>query len=551
MENISPIIKEILAKRGITEENDIREFLSDRPQRTYDPFLLSDMREGVDLVLSAVDSDENICIYGDYDTDGITSISILFEVLTEVIVQAHSKSRLSYYIPSRFTEGYGLNKEAIDKIKDGGVSMIITVDCGSTSVEAVEHAKGAGLKILVTDHHNISDRHADCLMINPKRKDDTYPCKDLAGCGVAFKLAQAIQRASGISKNTLNRTLDLVAVGTVGDIVSLTDENRTIVKYGLTVIRKGEREGLRDLIAAISLDPATVGSEEIAFGIVPNLNSTGRMETANWGVRLMLAASRQRSIQLAEKITGFNEDRKYVQKKAFEKCCESVERDLADKDILIIEAGDIHEGIAGIVAGNIKEQYGKPTVILMDSGDDVKGTGRSIGDLDLYETLNRHAEFFTKFGGHKKACGFSLEKDKVGEFIKAMDEDVAGQLTANPELFREETEADAVLVPREATLELYDQIAKLEPFGCGNPQPVFRMEDVTVKWPKRIGADGTSASFVVYGRENDRISCVLFKKADQFAECLKDGKHVDIMGYLRKNVWNDRVSAQLVVESMV
>ena len=551
MENISPVVKEILAKRGITEEDDIREFLSDRPQRTYDPFLLSDMREGVDLVLSAVDSDENICIYGDYDTDGITSISILFEVLTEVIVQAHSKSRLSYYIPSRFTEGYGLNKEAIDKIKKDGVAMIITVDCGSTSVGAVEYAKEAGLKILVTDHHNISDKKADCLMINPKREDDKYPCKDLAGCGVAFKLAQAIQRASGISKNTINRALDLVAVGTVGDIVSLTDENRTIVKYGLTVIRKGDREGLRDLIAAISLDPATVGSEEIAFAIVPNLNATGRMDSANWGVQLMLAVSRQRSIQLAEKITGFNEDRKYVQKKAFEKCCEIVERDLADKDVLIIEAGDTHEGIAGIVAGNIKEQYGKPTMILMDSGDHVKGTGRSIGNMDLYETLHRHAELFTKFGGHRKACGFSLDKDKVDEFIKAIDEDVAGQLEEDPELFREETEADAVIVPRDATLELYDQIAKLEPFGCGNPQPVFRMEDVTVKWPKRIGADGTSASFVVYGRENDRISCVLFKKADQFDECLRDGKHVDITGYLRKNIWNDRVSIQLVVESMV
>ncbi|MDO4860563.1 MAG: single-stranded-DNA-specific exonuclease RecJ [Bacillota bacterium] len=550
MENISPVVKKILEKRGITEEDDIREFLSDRPQRTYDPFLLSDMREGVDLVLSAVDSDENICIYGDYDTDGITSISILFEVLTEVIVQAHSKSRLSYYIPSRFTEGYGLNNEAIDKIKKDGAQMIITVDCGSTSVDAVEHAKKEGLKILVTDHHNISDKQADCLIINPKRKDDTYPCKDLAGCGVAFKLAQALQRASGISRSTLNRTLDLVAVGTVGDIVPLTDENRTIVKYGLAVIRKGEREGLRDLIGAISLEPSTVGSEEIAFGIVPNLNSTGRMDTATWGVRLMLAASRQRSIQMADKITGFNDDRKYVQKKAFEKCCEIVERDLADKDMLIIDAGDIHEGIAGIVAGNIKEQYEKPTIILMDSEESVKGTGRSIGEMDLYETLHRHAELFTKFGGHKKACGFSLDKEKVAEFISAMDEDVAKQLEENPELFREDTIVDAVIVPREATLDLYDQIVKLEPFGCGNPQPVFRMEDVTVKWPKRIGADGTSASFAVYGKENDRISCVLFRKADQFDECLRDGKHTDITGYLRKNIWKDRVSIQFVVENI-
>lgn len=550
MENLSPIIKEILTKRGITEEADIREFLSDRPQKTYDPFLLSDMAEGVDLVLSAIDSGDNICIYGDYDTDGITSISILFEVLTEVIMQSHSKSRLSYYIPSRFTEGYGLNIRAVDKIKRDGAGMIITVDCGSTSVEEVEHAKELGMKILVTDHHNISDRQADCLMLNPKKKGDKYPCKDLAGCGVAFKLAQALQRKSGISKSTLNKTLDLVAVGTVGDIVPLQDENRTIVRYGLGTIRKGEREGLRDLIGAISLDPATIGSEELAFGVVPNLNATGRMDTAKWGVRLMLAVSRQRSIQMAEKIRSFNEDRKYVQKKAFEKCCRIVESSLDDEDILIINAGDIHEGIAGIVAGNIKEKYEKPTLIIMESDGLLKGTGRSIGDLDLFETLNKASDLFLKFGGHKAACGFSLEKDNLDEMIRIVREEVKRRLEEDPELFREEMDIDAVILPRDATQELYDQINRLEPFGCGNPQPVLKMEDVTVKWPKRIGADGTSASFVVYGNENDRVSCVLFKKADQYDEFLTDGKHVDITGHIRQNVWRDRVTIQFVVEDM-
>ena len=225
--NLQPRIYELLHKRGIETEADIEEFLSDKPQKTYDPFLLLNMEAGVDLILSSIEEDEKICIYGDYDADGITSTAVLMEVLSNLT------SNLAYYIPSRFEEGYGLNCGALDKIKAAGIDLVITVDCGSVSCAEVEHAKEIGLKILVTDHHTITDKVADCLVINPMQPGCPYPFKHLAGVGVAFKLAQAIAAETGLPKSAVNRTLDLVGVGTIGDIVPLVDENRTLAKYGI------------------------------------------------------------------------------------------------------------------------------------------------------------------------------------------------------------------------------------------------------------------------------------------------------------------------------
>ena len=229
MNKINSIVRELLNKRGVSEEKDILEFLSEKPKKTYDPFLLLNMEAGVDLILSTIKNKDNICIYGDYDADGITSAAVMLEILS------HLTDRLEYYIPSRFDEGYGLNKEAIEKIKNRGCKLIITVDCGSVSFEEVELAKELDLDIIITDHHNLTDKIPDCLLINPKQKNCKYPFKDLAGCGVAFKLAQAIQEKAGLPKVVLSDLLDLVGIGTIGDIVPLVDENRTLV----TVFHRG------------------------------------------------------------------------------------------------------------------------------------------------------------------------------------------------------------------------------------------------------------------------------------------------------------------------
>ena len=277
---LEPKLLELLNKRGIRTEEDVEEFLSDRPQKTHDPFLLHNMEAGVDLILSVIREGGKICIYGDYDADGITSTVVMMEVLS------HLTDKLTYYIPSRFEEGYGMNKAAVDRIAEMGVSLILTVDCGSVSVDEVNHAKELGMQVLVTDHHTVTDVIADCLVINPNQPDCNYPCPYLAGCGVAFKFCQALIRKAGLPKSILNRTLDVVGIGTIGDIVPLVDENRTLAKYGLRAINTSARKNLKKLIEAVGLHPGQVHAENVSFVIVPHLNAAGRMLHAKLAVEM-------------------------------------------------------------------------------------------------------------------------------------------------------------------------------------------------------------------------------------------------------------------------
>lgn len=303
------ILKALLETRGISSEEEIKEFLSDRPQKTYDPFLLLNMEAGVDLLLSEIKNNAKICIYGDYDADGVTSVCILSHVLSMLT------DDYTYYIPSRFDEGYGLNKEAVRRIYESGVSLIVTVDCGSVSWEEVEYAKALGMKVIVTDHHSIDDVRADCILINPKQQECRYPFKSLAGCGVAFKLAQAILQKAGLPKSAVNDVLDLAAIGTVGDVVSLTDENRTIVKYGLNRINSGSRESLAKLCRAISLK--WVSSENIAFGIAPHINAAGRMAGAAEAVELFTSKDETLIDEKVENLVYYNGQRKKKQEEAY------------------------------------------------------------------------------------------------------------------------------------------------------------------------------------------------------------------------------------------
>ena len=267
---LHPVLTGILKKRGCQTAEDIEEFLSPIPRKTYDPFAMKGMREAVDLVLQHIEDGKKICIYGDYDADGVTSVSLLYEFLSNLT------RNVIYYIPSRFSEGYGLNLSAIDEIHRRGADLIVTVDCGCVSYREVEHIKELGMKAIVTDHHNVDGRSPDCIMLNPKQTDDTYPFSYLCGCGVAFKLTQGLQRTLKLPKNDINCLLDMVCVATIGDIVPLVDENRTLVKYGFDRIARGERPGLKMLIEGIGMDPSKLTSTNVAFGIVPHINAAGR-----------------------------------------------------------------------------------------------------------------------------------------------------------------------------------------------------------------------------------------------------------------------------------
>ena len=539
--NLQPRIRELLYNRGIQTEEDLAEFLSDKPQKTYDPFLLLNMEAGVDLILSAIENNEKICIYGDYDADGITSTSVLMEVLS------HLTKNLSYYIPKRFDEGYGLNKDALDKIKNAGVDLVITVDCGSVSVDEVEHAKLIGLKILVTDHHTVVDKVADCLVINPVQPGCPYPFKQLAGVGVAFKLAQALAAETGLPKSVINRTLDLVGIGTIGDIVPLVDENRTLAKYGIRAINVTKRPGLEALIEGISLHKGNISSENVSFVIVPHLNASGRMEDAKIAANLMMTKSEERIEAGVEKLITYNTERKRVQSETFDVCREIVDAQFIDDSFLVIDLPDAHEGITGIVAGKLKETYNKPSIIVTPTGDGyLKGTGRSVEGVNIYNMLKENESLFERFGGHKAACGFTMKKEYLETLRENLNQQMETLLEQNPTILDESLKADMVLDAEDVCLALVEDMKKLEPFGCDNPRPLVEVQ-VRPTNLRRMGAQGQYTKFNGVLSDGREVQCVIFKNAAEYDELLQKGENISIIGSLNSQTWNGREYLQLTV----
>ena len=539
--NLQPRVRELLYNRGICSEEDIAEFLSDKPQKTYDPFLLLNMEAGVDLILSAIENDEKICIYGDYDADGITSTSVLMEVLS------HLTKNLSYYIPKRFDEGYGLNKEALDKIKHAGVDLVITVDCGSVSVDEVEHAKEIGLKILVTDHHTVGDKVADCLVINPMQPGCPYPFKHLAGVGVAFKLAQALAAEAGLPKSVVNRTLDLVGIGTIGDIVPLVDENRTLAKYGIRAVNVTKRQGLEALIEGVGLHKGSIASENVSFVIVPHLNASGRMEDAKIAANLMMTKNEERIQNGVEKLMTYNQERKRIQGETYEQCKEIVDAKYLNDLFLVVDLEDAHEGITGIVAGKLKETYNKPSIIVTPTADGcLKGTGRSVEGVNIYNMLKENEELFERFGGHKAACGFTMKKENLETLRENLNRQMKALIAEEPELLDESLKADMVLGAEDVCLQLVEDIKRLEPFGCDNPKPLVEVS-VRPTNLRRMGAQNQFTKFSGILENGRELQCVIFRNAEEYDEILQKGENLSIIGTLGSQSWNGREYLQLTV----
>lgn len=543
MQNINPVILELLAKRGITESSEINEFLAEKPQKTYDPFLLPDMEAGVDLILDAIKQNYKICVYGDYDADGVTSVSILMEFL------GYLTDNIEYYIPLRIEEGYGLNKDAIKTIHRRGVKLLITVDCGSVSYEEVELAKELGMQVLVTDHHNITDVQANCLMINPKRKDCIYPYKALAGCGVAFKLTQAIQKKTDVPRAILNRGLDMVALGTIADVVPLMDENRTMVKHGMNVISSGHRPGLDALIKGISYDRKKLRADQIAFGLAPHINAAGRMGDAGIAVQLMLEKDPYKIRVCTEQLIKYNKQRKSIQETAFDQCVEVVDKYYCDKPILVIYVKDIHEGIAGIVAGKLKEKYMRPVILATDSGENLKGTGRSIPGINLYELLHTYEDMFIRFGGHEGACGFSMDRELFQLLASNLEEDVSIKLKENPELLTVPVHIDMELEGEQITTELAQALDMLAPFGNKNPKPIFLLEQAELINIIPMG-DGRHIRFTAICSDGYDVDCVLFGKAHDYEEKICSGMPIDLIGTVDYQEWRGKKKVQFIVEDI-
>ena len=550
MEQINPIILEILNDRGYNSETEIQEFLSMRPKKTYDPFLLLNMAEGVDLVLSAVENNERICVYGDYDADGVTATSILLEFLSNVT------SNLSYYIPSRFDEGYGLNKTAMEKIKNAGVDLVITVDCGSVSREEVEHGKKLGLKILVTDHHRAdNERLPKCPVINPNQPDCEYPFKGLAGCGVAFKLAQAIARTIGMESQTYNSTLDLVAIGTIADVMPLIDENRTLVKYGLMRLNSAKRKPLKKLVEEIGLKAGEVTSFNIAFGIAPHINSAGRIKAARLGVKLFRSTSDDEISEIVDIIKDCNKQRKALQDDIYEECLKKIKEEYKKNkrisDFILIDLENAHEGVTGIVAGRLKEKFYRPVAILTKTEDGLfKGTSRSIDGLDIHSLLSNFSDLFINFGGHKAACGFTISETQVSLLREGIANLMKSELSRNPELLKRQWSWDLKLIPEDVTINFAKDLMLFEPSGKCNEKPTFAVDGKIVNL-KAMGNEGQYRRFqLVSEKSNSFVSCVCFGIEEGSVDELCEGGYVRALGDISINRWNGNVSPQMNVKKI-
>ncbi|MDO5331964.1 MAG: single-stranded-DNA-specific exonuclease RecJ, partial [Bacillota bacterium] len=466
---------QIIKDRGVADDK-IQDYLSETPQVTYDPFLLPDLKEAAQLLIDTAKSGKRICVYGDYDADGVTSTTLLYTVLK------YLTDNVCYYVPSRFTDGYGLNNAAIDKIHADGVNLLITVDCGSTSPNEVQYAKSLGMDVVITDHHSLRDgQNPECLFVNPKRPGSQYPFPELSGCGVAFKLAQGMQRLlekTGdltITKGRLNSLLDLVAISTVADVVPLLDENRNLVKYGLDRINRRTRTGLTSLLERLDVNDKVINSSNVAFILAPNLNALGRMDSASLGVKLLSSFDDKVKLdELADETVKTNIKRKNVQEETARICEHALETEDCGEYAPVIYAPGAHEGVAGIVAGNLKERFHKPVCIVTPADDgSLKGTGRSVPGINLHELFENCGDVFLRFGGHAGACGFSLKAECLNEFRTRMQEMVKTSVEESPELKEESLIIEKELAENEKTLEFAEAIQKLEPFGEGNPVPYF------------------------------------------------------------------------------
>ena len=541
----------IIASRGVSGE-DIADFLSPVPRMTYDPFLMTDLKAAAESIVSAAGSGKRICVYGDYDADGITSAALMTTVLRKLTDNVFS------YVPSRFSDGYGLNMEAVRRVKKDGAEFLITVDCGSTSPAEVAYAKELGMDVIVTDHHILREgMDPDCLFVNPKR-DDSYPFRDLAGCGVAFKLAQGIQRIlesrgdDRFSRTDLYKLLDLVAISTVADIVPLLGENRNLVKYGLDRINRHERRGLAALLAALDLSEKTIDSSNISYIIAPNLNALGRMNSAAPGVELLESfGSDERLDALAKLTIKTNIERKTEQEKTARTCAEQLALGGCGDYAPVILARGAHEGVAGIVAGHLKEQLYRPVCIVTPVEEGVlKGTGRSIPGINLHECLESCGDLFIRFGGHAGACGFSLREENLSLFRERMQESVRQRMEADPDILVEHLYIEKELEPAEKNIGFAETLKMLEPYGEGNPVPLFCILNARVDGVRTMGAEEQHLRFTATAPDGIPVNCVLFSRADDYKDIIFGTDRIDVAGELDINEFRGEKKLQFRVKDI-
>ena len=537
--NINKLLATILANRGITEEEQIEKFLKPKRSDFYNPYGMPDMNIAVERIIEAIENKEKTIIYGDYDVDGITSVTVLKSFLEERGLQ------VGIYIPNRLEEGYGLNKKAVEYIAEQKYSLMITVDCGISAVEEVRYANQLGIQTIITDHHEPGNELPDALaVVDAKRKDNKYQCRNLAGVGVVFKLIQAIGIKMGLEEKEYLKYLDIVCVGTISDIVPLTDENRVIVKLGLKLVQQTRNLGLRSILQVSGYNK--IDSITISFGIAPRINACGRMGHQEEALKLFLSKDINEVNELTQKLNEYNKTRQEIEKKIFEDAAIQIEKNgLANKNTIVLMGENWHHGVIGIVASKITEMYFKPSILLCEEEGCGKGSGRSIPGFDLYEALTECKETIEKFGGHAMAVGINVKKDKLEEFKEKLEQISKEK---NIEEIVPILKIDAQISLDEINKEMVNSLKELEPFGEENKNPLFVFKNLKIDSIRAL-SEGKHLKLTLKDSKNI-VNAIGFNLGELVNE-YKIGDKIDVVGNLEINSFNGVDNIQINIKDIM
>lgn len=544
--NVPRVIAQILLNRGVGTFDEARYFLKPTMDDLHNPFLMAGMDQAIERIASAIEKNEHIMIFGDYDVDGTTSTTLLYLTIKLLTDQ------VSYFIPDRLKEGYGLSIYGIQVAKERGAGLILAVDCGITANKEVDQARLMGLDVIIIDHHVPGETLPDAVaVLNPKRMDCDYPFKELCGVGLAYKVAQALAEQVGLPDHAVYTHMDLVALGTTADIVPLRDENRVLTKYGLAMIQETKKAGLQALINAVGLKQKEIVTGHVVFGLAPRINAAGRMGDANRVVRLLTTENREEAEQLAEELNMENIRRRQQDSVAFEEARDVVENDafLSEANGIVLASERWHPGIIGIVASRMVEAFSRPVVMIAMNGGTGRGSARTMGDFHLYNAIKECADLLIQFGGHHHAAGLSIARENVTAFQQRFHEVVTANAT--PEDFISRLNIDSEIEFDEVTPRLMKLLKMLGPFGPDNNHPVLVSRNLTlVGAPNIIGSEKTHLKFKV--RQNNHvIDAIGFGMADSADQLLAQPNRVHLAYTLEENTWHGKTSTQLRIKDIV
>ncbi len=537
---LNRLLATVLVNRNITQKEDIRLFLEPTRKDFHDPFLMIDMEKAVKRIIQAIEQQEKVTIYGDYDVDGITSITVLKSFLKDRGLET------STYIPNRLEEGYGLNKDAIEKIAEQGCQLMITVDCGISAVEEIEYANSFKMDTIITDHHEAGNNLPKAMaVIDNKRKDSNYPFRELAGVGVVFKVIQAISLKLKLKEEEYLKYLDIVSIGTISDIVPLIDENRVIAKLGLMLVAQTKNKGLRSIIQSSGY--TKVDSNSISFGIAPRINACGRMGKAEEALKLLLSENIEEVTELTKRLNAYNCARQETEKNIFESAIKQIKAEhLENNNAIIVGGKQWHHGVIGIVSSKITEMYFKPSILLSFEENGIgKGSGRSIPGFDLHEALMECSDIIEKFGGHSMAVGITLKKENLEKFKKELE-----QIATNShiEQIMPIIQIDSKIELKDINKEMVESLKKLEPFGEGNRMPVFLFKNLKIDSIRAL-SEGKHLKLTL--KDNNYIIDAIGFNIGNLAEEYRIGDKIDLAGVLEINHFNGIDNLQINIKDVM